>query len=86
VWDGKPGAVVSVSPGLISGFGANHHLRQSLVFLNIPAMPQPEAYIGNAAGLFDADGSLVSESTREFLQKFMESFAAWIETNTPKKP
>ena len=86
VWDGKPGAVVSVSPGLISGFGANHHLRQSLVFLNVPAIPQPEAYIGNAAGLFDAGGGLVSESTREFLQKFMESFAAWIETNAPKKP
>jgi len=27
---------------------ANHHLRQSLVFLNVPAMPQPEAYIGKA--------------------------------------
>ena len=49
---GKPGAVVSVSPGAIGGFGANHHLRQSLVFLNMPAMPQPEAYIGGAASLF----------------------------------
>ena len=49
VWSGKPGAVVSVSPGAIGGFGANHHLRQSLVFLNVPAMPQPEAYIGDAA-------------------------------------
>ncbi|MGD1412316.1 NADPH-dependent FMN reductase, partial [Enterococcus faecium] len=36
VWDKKPGLVVSVSPGAISGFGANHHLRQSLVFLNVP--------------------------------------------------
>ncbi len=48
VWSGKPGAVVSASPGAIGGFGANHHLRQSLVFLNVPAMPQPEAYIGGA--------------------------------------
>ncbi|MGA7711162.1 MAG: NAD(P)H-dependent oxidoreductase, partial [Rhizomicrobium sp.] len=44
-WNGKPGAVISVSPGAIGGFGANHHLRQSLVFLNVPTMPQPEAYI-----------------------------------------
>src|SRR5205085_8911310 len=58
VWDGKPGAVVSVSPGAVGGFGANHHLRQSLVFLNVPAMQQPEAYIGGAAELFDTDGKL----------------------------
>jgi chromate reductase, NAD(P)H dehydrogenase (quinone) len=47
-WSGRPGAVVSASPGAIGGFGANHHLRQSLVFLNVPAMPQPETYIGHA--------------------------------------
>jgi chromate reductase len=41
-WDGKPGAVMSVSPGNIGAFGANHHLRQSLGFLNVPAMAQPE--------------------------------------------
>jgi chromate reductase, NAD(P)H dehydrogenase (quinone) len=46
VWDGKPGAIVSGSPGTIGAFGANHHLRQSLVFLNVPTMQQPEAYIG----------------------------------------
>jgi chromate reductase len=79
VWTGKPGAVVSVSPGAIGGFGANHHLRQMLVFLNVPAMPQPEAYIGGADKLFDADGTLINESTREFLRKFMEAFAAWVE-------
>jgi chromate reductase len=53
-WSGKPGAVVSASPGAIGGFGANHHLRQSLVFLNVPTMPQPEAYIGGADKLFDS--------------------------------
>ena len=57
-WSGKPGAVVSASPGGIGGFGANHHLRQSLVFLNVPAMAQPEAYIGGADKLFDANGKL----------------------------
>ena len=82
VLDGKPAAVVSVSPGNLSGFGANHHLRQSLVFLNVPAMPQPEAYIGGAAKLFDDKGDLVNESNRDFLQKFMKAFAEWVERNT----
>lgn len=82
VWSGKPGAIVSVSPGLIGGFGANHHLRQSLVFLDVPAMQQPEAYIGGAGNLFDADGRLSNEGTREFLRKFMETFAVWLRTNT----
>lgn len=78
-WDGKPGAVVSVSPGAIGAFGANHHLRQSLVFLNVPTMQQPEAYIGNVTQLLDESGKLTNEGTRTFLTKFMQSFAAWIE-------
>ncbi|MEN6318417.1 MAG: NAD(P)H-dependent oxidoreductase [Syntrophaceae bacterium] len=82
VWGGKPGAVISVSPGAIGGFGANHHLRQSLVFLNVPTMQQPEAYIGGAAQLFDASGRITNESTREFLIKFMEAFAAWVAKNS----
>jgi chromate reductase len=79
VWTGKPAGVVSVSPGAIGAFGANHHLRQSLVFLDMPAMQQPEAYIGSAAALFDDAGNLKNETTREFLTKYMAAFAAWIE-------
>ncbi len=78
-WAGKPGAVVSVSPGAIGAFGANHHLRQSLVFLDVPVLQQPEAYIGGANKLFDAEGKLVSDATRDFLKKFLDAFAAWIE-------
>src|SRR5579863_9892936 len=70
-WSGKPGAVVSASPGSIGGFGANHHLRQSLVFLNVPAMAQPEAYIGGADKLFDENANLINDGTRKFLQGFM---------------
>jgi chromate reductase len=81
-WDGKPGAVISVSPGALSAFGANHHLRQSMVFLNVPMMPQPEAYIGNAKTLFDDTGALVNDSTRTFLQKFLQAFASWIARNS----
>jgi chromate reductase len=83
-WDGKPGAVMSVSPGAIGAFGANHHLRQSLVFLNVPAMQQPEAYVGGAADLFGEDGALKKDATREFLNKFLAAFAAWIEKNYAK--
>lgn len=82
VWDRKPAAVISVSPGALAAFGANHHLRQSLVFLNMPTLQQPEAYIGNAAQLFDGEGKLVNDTTRAFLVKFATAFEAWIATNT----
>lgn len=80
-WEGKPGAVVSVSPGAIGAFGANHQLRQSLVIVNVLAMAQPEAYIGGAARLFDSTGNLTDERTRKYLEKFMEAFARWIGEN-----
>jgi chromate reductase len=83
-WSGKPTAVVSVSPGALGGFGANHCLRQSFVFLNMPAMQQPEAYVGHAAQLFNEEGELVNESTREFMGKFLQTFALWIERNAPQ--
>ncbi len=83
-WSGKPGAVISVSPGAIGGFGANHHLRQSLVFLDVPVLQQPEAYIGSAEGLFDEKGELANDRTRGHLRKFMQAFAAWIEANSPR--
>jgi chromate reductase len=75
----KPAAIVSTSIGMISGFGANHHLRQMLVFLDMPAMQQPEAYLAHSDKLFDDDGTLVVASTREFLRKFMDAFAEWVE-------
>src|SRR5499427_2343517 len=78
-WDGKPAAIVSVSPGAIGGFGANHHLRQSLVFLNMPVLQQPEAYVGGAANLFDAEGKLTNQGTADFLKKFMQAFATLID-------
>jgi chromate reductase, NAD(P)H dehydrogenase (quinone) len=80
VWDRKPGAIVSGSPGAIGAFGANHHLRQSLVFLNVPTMRQPEAYVGHAHKLFDEHGKLINDGTRKFLQEFMRAFAKWVET------
>ena len=82
VWHGKPGAVISLSPGAIGGFGANHHLRQSLVFLNVPLLSQ-EAYVGNAFSLFSESGEIVSEATEEFLKTYAAAFADWIERIAP---
>jgi chromate reductase len=80
VWDRKPGAIVSGSPGAIGGFGANHHLRQSLVFLNVPTMQQPEAYVSHVDKFLDEHGNLINDGTRKFLQEFMQAFANWVET------
>lgn len=80
-WSGKPGAVISVSPGAIGGFGANHHLRQVLASVNVPTMPQPEAYIGNGSKLFDDSGALTDQSVAEFLKKFLIAFDQWVERN-----
>ncbi|TWE10547.1 chromate reductase [Pseudomonas sp. AG1028] len=75
---GKPAGIVSASPGAIGGFGANHHLRQALVFLDMPVLQQPEAYLGGAGNFFDESGKL-SDSIKPFLQKYIDTFAAWVE-------
>ena len=79
VWGGKAGAVVTASPGAQGGFGSNHHLRQSLVFIDVLAMAQPEVYLGHANELFDGAGKLTNEKTKEFLQKFVDAFGKWVE-------
>lgn len=78
VWGGKAGAVISASPGAIGGFGANNHLRQCFVFLDVPTMQQPEAYMGGAGSFFDEKGELIKEDTRKFLQHFVDSYAKWV--------
>jgi chromate reductase, NAD(P)H dehydrogenase (quinone) len=79
VWSKKPAAVVSASIGGIGGFGANHHLRQSLMFLDMPTMNQPEAYIHVGSNFFDAQGKIADEKTRGFVQTIANTFAVWIE-------
>ncbi|HTH45055.1 MAG TPA: NADPH-dependent FMN reductase [Oxalicibacterium sp.] len=78
-WPGKPAAIISASPSPIGGFGASHHLRQVLVSIGISAMPQPEAYLSHADKLFNDGGAIENQGTREFLQKFLDAFAHWIE-------
>ena len=78
-WERKPGAVVSVTPGGLGAFGANHHLRQACVFLDMPLMAQPEAYLSHAGDFFADDGSLKDPSLEKLLKRFMAAFADWVE-------
>ena len=78
VWRGKPGAIVSVSPGNFGGFGANHILRQTMAVLNVFMMQQPEAYVGNVRGMIDADGRITDEKSLGFLKKMAEGYADWV--------
>lgn len=79
VWDKKPCAIVSNSPGAVGGFGANHHLRQSLVFLNMPMLNQPEAYIGHSNTLVNEARDITDEGSQKFLQGLMDTFAHWLD-------
>mgnify|MGYP000731130132 CR=1 FL=1 len=81
VWNQKPAAIVSASPGGIGGFGANHQIRQSAVFLNMPVMQQPEAYLGHVNDdSFDADGCLKEGSLRDLVSVLAHAFSGWVET------
>lgn len=84
-WGTKPAAIVSVSPGAIGAFGANHHLRQALVFLGMPTMAQPEAYVGGANKLFDESGKITKPETDDFLRAFVDAFAKWAAMNLGAK-
>ena len=79
VFNGKPGAIVSVTPFGLGAFGANHHLRQALVYVNVLTMAQPEAYISQARDLVDENFRITKDASREFFTKFLNAFAAWIE-------
>ncbi|MGR3742213.1 NADPH-dependent FMN reductase [Companilactobacillus sp. DQM5] len=74
IWENKPAVIISVSPGAISGFGANHQLRQSLVFLNMPVVQQPEAYIGGVTNLLNDEGKVTNEGTLGFFSSIVEAF------------
>src|SRR5699024_10123966 len=74
IWKGKSAAIISSSPSNLSGFGANHHLRQSLVFLDMPIVQQPEVYLANVTKLLDDNGKFNNEDTVKFLQTFVDKF------------
>lgn len=73
-WGGKPALIASQSPGVVSGFGANHHLRQMLTFLDVPVVQQPEVYLAQTPELFGENGEFLQEGTEEFLQSAIDKF------------
>jgi chromate reductase, NAD(P)H dehydrogenase (quinone) len=80
VWDRKPAAIVTVSPGSIGGFGSNHQIRQSCVFLNMPVMQQPEAYLGHVSDeSFDEKGQLNDGPLKELVTKLAHAFHDWVD-------
>ncbi|XCA04150.1 NAD(P)H-dependent oxidoreductase [Sphingobium sp. SJ10-10] len=80
VWDKKPAAIISASPGAIGGFGANHQLRQACVFLNMPMMQQPEAYLGGVTDdKFDDEGCLTDGPLKQVVLSLATAFADWVD-------
>lgn len=78
VLDGKPVALMGATPGMGGTARGQSQLRQAFVFTNSYAMPQPEVLVRKASEMFDADGRLTDEATREHLVKFLTAFGAWI--------
>jgi len=80
VFDKKPAAIVTASPGSIGGFGANHQIRQAAVFLNMPVMQQPEAYLGHVSDdSFDEGGCLKEGPLKEIIKGLAQAFHDWVE-------
>ena len=79
VWSGKPCAILSASPGMYGGFGANHHLRQCCVFLDMPLLQQPEAYVSQVDKALDAQGDVSNDLVRDLLHDFAAQYARWVE-------
>ena len=81
VFDKKPAAIVTASPGAIGGFGSNHQIRQAAVYLNMPIMAQPEAYLGHLSDdSFDQSGCLKDGALKDVITMLAHAFSGWVET------
>lgn len=79
VWSRKPCGIISASPGMYGGFGANHHLRQCCVFLDMPVLQQPEVYVSQVDQALDKQGKLTNDIVRDLLRDFATAFARWVD-------
>ena len=77
-WAGKPAAVIGISVGAIGTAIAQQHLRNVLGYLDMPTLGQPEMFLQNKPGLLQPGGGIGDESSKQFLQKFLERFAQWV--------
>ena len=78
LWNKKPAAILGASPGSTGTFGAQHHLRQSLSYLNMRVMGQPELYFGFADKAFNKNGELINDKSKELIVNFFNEFSDWI--------
>jgi chromate reductase len=77
VWAGKPAGVIGASVGPIGTALAQQHLRNILAYLNMPTLGQPEAFIHNKEGLYDAAGN-IGDASKKFLQSWVDAYVAWV--------
>ena len=77
VWNGKPAGVLGASVGPIGTALAQQHLRNILAYLNVPTLGQPEAFIQNKEGLYDAAGN-IGEASLAFLQGWVNAYVDWV--------
>jgi chromate reductase len=78
VWNGKPTAVISLTPGPLGAMSAHQQLRLTLSVINSPTLPGPEVYMPGAASLFNEAGKLTNEGTKEILLTLLREFEVWI--------
>lgn len=76
-WNGKPAGVIGASVGPVGTALAQQHLRNILAYLNVPTLGQPEAFIHNKEGLYDAAGN-IGEASLKFLQGWVNDYVVWV--------
>ncbi len=76
-WEGKPAAIMGVSPGAIGTARMQYHLRQIMVFLDMHPINKPEVMIGTAGDKFDDQGNLTDEKTKDFIKLMLQNLVAW---------
>lgn len=77
-WSGKPTAIMGASIGNFGSGRAQYHLRQTLVFLDMPVVAQPEVMIGSAADRFDNQGELTDETSKKLIKKLLEQLVVLV--------
>lgn len=75
---GIPAGIVGASIGAPGTGMAQQHLRNVLAYLDMPTLGQPEAFIHYTPDRFAEDGTVIDDSTREFLHTWMTTYSAWV--------
>jgi len=81
-WAGKPAGVIGTSGGAVGTAIAQQDLRNVIAYLDMPTLNQPEAFIQFKDGLIDEKGHVTVDSTRQFLQKWMDAYVAWVKKHS----